>query len=151
MCTSMQLHVLSVKKYILLWMLTVLAPHGIYPFWPHITLLFPWLLVILDGPAITYASIFGFRIIGEGYITAPFMIVTFLVTIPSFLANIFLWRLDRGLIHSDSLTWTAWMTPFALVLVIGAYTLVTILPFPIVASLQHLTFRKIYRNSNHSS
>jgi hypothetical protein len=107
--------------------------------------------VILEGPAITYVSIFGFRIIGIGYIAESFMFLAFWVTIPSFLANIFLWRLDRGLIHSDSLTWTAWMTPFAVIFGIGAYNLAAILPFPIVAGVQHLSFKRIYRNLKHSS
>lgn len=148
--TDERSHVLSIKGYILLWVVTLFAPLGIQyysvisPIWTAGT-----------NPYDNVVSVFllGVRVVGNqlGSIWAGVLVLW--IAVPSFLANLFIWKLDRGKTSTADYSWTAWLTFIAFLVVFEGMMfsdfIVGVIPTPITAIVQHLIFKRIYNRSKH--
>ena len=148
MANGVQSHVLSIRGYILLWILTILAPLGNL----YYSFISPLWLASID-PYSNQIEFFllGVRIVGEGPSLSPIGLFPLWIAIPSFYANINIWNLDRRKNSPADASWMAWLTTIAFLFVFGIIFfsdfITAPIPIPITAVVQHLLFKRIYKRS----
>lgn len=157
MTTDVHAYVVSEKRYILLWILTMLAPFGLQ----YTSLMSPLWLASIRPPDVfrDYYIIdfflLGIRIFSEGSSYFPEGLFTLWIAIPSFYANINIWNLDRKKNNPIDASWMAWLTPivyyFVFTFIIFSDFITMPLPIPITAVVQYLLFKRIYNRTKHNA